>query len=113
VRLDQVDEEEERLRRLGPAEAPVFRLKNYYRYHFQLQTASSAALGSAATGAKPKPINKTPINNPKNGNWYFISAPFQFDETAARIMAVVNIFIYPSFNAHNHALLHRFLKSNR
>ena len=32
------------LRLLGPAEAPIFRLKNYYRFHFQLQSPSSAAL---------------------------------------------------------------------
>jgi primosomal protein N' (replication factor Y) len=32
------------IRLLGPAEAPVFRLKNYYRFHFQLQSASPAAL---------------------------------------------------------------------
>ncbi|HLJ91850.1 MAG TPA: primosomal protein N' [Gemmataceae bacterium] len=32
------------LRLLGPAEAPVFRLKGYYRFHFQLQSASAAAL---------------------------------------------------------------------
>src|SRR5205823_9089384 len=32
------------IRLLGPAEAPVFRLKNYYRFHFQLQSASAAAL---------------------------------------------------------------------
>jgi primosomal protein N' (replication factor Y) len=32
------------VRILGPAEAPVFRLKGYYRYHFQLQSASAAAL---------------------------------------------------------------------
>jgi len=32
------------LRLLGPAEAPVFRLKGYYRFHFQLQSASSAYL---------------------------------------------------------------------
>ena len=32
------------VRILGPAEAPVFRLKGYYRYHFQLQSASPAAL---------------------------------------------------------------------
>jgi primosomal protein N' (replication factor Y) len=32
------------IRILGPAEAPVFRLKGYYRYHFQLQSASAAAL---------------------------------------------------------------------
>ena len=29
---------------LGPAEAPVFRLKGYYRYHFQLQSPSAAQL---------------------------------------------------------------------
>jgi primosomal protein N' (replication factor Y) len=32
------------VRLLGPAEAPVFRLKGYYRYHFQLQSPSAAAL---------------------------------------------------------------------
>ena len=32
------------VRLLGPAEAPVFRLKGYYRFHFQLQSASAAAL---------------------------------------------------------------------
>jgi primosomal protein N' (replication factor Y) len=32
------------VRILGPAEAPVFRLKGYYRFHFQLQSASAAAL---------------------------------------------------------------------
>jgi primosomal protein N' (replication factor Y) len=32
------------VRLLGPAEAPVFRLKGYYRFHFQLQSSSSAAL---------------------------------------------------------------------
>jgi primosomal protein N' (replication factor Y) len=32
------------VRLLGPAEAPVFRLKGYYRYHFQLQSPSSATL---------------------------------------------------------------------
>ena len=32
------------LRVLGPAEAPVYRLKNHYRFHFQLQSASSGFL---------------------------------------------------------------------
>lgn len=32
------------VRLLGPAEAPVFRLKDYYRYHFQLQSPSPATL---------------------------------------------------------------------
>src|SRR2546423_15494959 len=32
------------VRLLGPAEAPVFRLKDYYRYHFQLQSPSPAVL---------------------------------------------------------------------
>src|SRR5205823_1980198 len=32
------------LRLLGPAEAPVFRLKDYFRYHFQLQSASPGEL---------------------------------------------------------------------
>ncbi|HVS35727.1 MAG TPA: primosomal protein N' [Gemmataceae bacterium] len=32
------------VRLLGPAEAPVFRLKGYFRYHFQLQSPSAATL---------------------------------------------------------------------
>ncbi|GIW78913.1 MAG: primosomal protein N' [Gemmatales bacterium] len=32
------------IRLLGPAEAPVFRLKNFFRYHFQLQSSSPGAL---------------------------------------------------------------------
>src|ERR1019366_2028776 len=32
------------LRLLGPAEAAVFRLKGYFRFHFQLHSASSATL---------------------------------------------------------------------
>jgi primosomal protein N' (replication factor Y) len=32
------------VRLLGPAEAPVFRLKGFYRFHFQLQSPSSATL---------------------------------------------------------------------
>jgi primosomal protein N' (replication factor Y) len=32
------------VRLLGPAECPVFRLKNYFRFHFQLQSASSQTL---------------------------------------------------------------------
>src|SRR5262249_38278189 len=32
------------IRLLGPAEAPVFRLNGYYRFHFQLQSPSAAAL---------------------------------------------------------------------
>jgi primosomal protein N' (replication factor Y) len=32
------------VRLLGPAEAPVFRLKGYCRYHFQLQSPSAASL---------------------------------------------------------------------
>src|SRR5262245_31952393 len=33
-----------RVRVLGPAECPVFRLKNFFRFHFQVQSASAAAL---------------------------------------------------------------------
>jgi primosomal protein N' (replication factor Y) len=32
------------VRLLGPAECPVFRLNGYYRFHFQLQSASSQRL---------------------------------------------------------------------
>ncbi len=41
------------VRLLGPAEAPVFRLKGYYRYHFQLQSASSAALHEVLRAVLP------------------------------------------------------------
>ena len=39
-----VEAGESRARLLGPAEAPVFRLKGFHRFHFQLQSASPAAL---------------------------------------------------------------------
>jgi primosomal protein N' (replication factor Y) len=32
------------VRLLGPAEAPIYRLKGYYRHHFQLQSGSASAL---------------------------------------------------------------------
>jgi primosomal protein N' (replication factor Y) (superfamily II helicase) len=38
------NEPAQELRILGPAEAPLFRLKNVYRFHFQLQSSSSAYL---------------------------------------------------------------------
>jgi primosomal protein N' (replication factor Y) len=42
---------------LGPAECPVFRLNNFYRFHFQLQSDSSAllhdVLRNVLTVAKP------------------------------------------------------------
>ncbi len=41
------------VRILGPAEAPVFRLKGYYRYHFQLQSASAAALHQLLRAVAP------------------------------------------------------------
>jgi primosomal protein N' (replication factor Y) (superfamily II helicase) len=41
------------VRLLGPAEAPVFRLKGYYRYHFQLQSPSAATLHQALRAVLP------------------------------------------------------------
>src|SRR5205823_2852537 len=41
------------LRILGPAEAPVFRLKGYYRFHFQLQSPSSAFLHKVLRAVVP------------------------------------------------------------
>jgi primosomal protein N' (replication factor Y) len=38
------------LRLLGPAEAPLFRLKGYFRYHFQIQSTSAAALHALLRG---------------------------------------------------------------
>jgi primosomal protein N' (replication factor Y) len=41
------------LRLLGPAECPVFRLKGYYRFHFQLQSSSSAFLHQVLRAVVP------------------------------------------------------------
>jgi primosomal protein N' (replication factor Y) len=43
-RLTAPDGAPAEVRLLGPAEAPVFRLKGYYRFHFQLQSPSPGAL---------------------------------------------------------------------
>jgi primosomal protein N' (replication factor Y) len=44
VALDKLRSEQAGLRLLGPAEAPVFRLKGYFRFHFQLQSPSSGTM---------------------------------------------------------------------
>jgi primosomal protein N' (replication factor Y) len=41
------------VRMLGPAEAPVFRLKGYYRFHFQLQSPSPGLLHQVLRGVLP------------------------------------------------------------
>jgi primosomal protein N' (replication factor Y) (superfamily II helicase) len=41
------------VRVLGPAEAPVYRLKGYYRYHFQLQSPSAGALHQVLRAVLP------------------------------------------------------------
>jgi primosomal protein N' (replication factor Y) len=41
------------VRLLGPAEAPVFRLKGFFRYHFQLQSASPGALHQVLRAVLP------------------------------------------------------------
>ena len=41
------------VRLLGPAEAPVFRLKGYHRFHFQLQSASAASLHQVLRAVVP------------------------------------------------------------
>lgn len=41
------------VRILGPAEAPVHRLKGYFRYHFQLQSPSPAALHELVRAVAP------------------------------------------------------------
>jgi primosomal protein N' (replication factor Y) len=41
------------VRLLGPAEAPIFRLKGYYRFHFQLQSSSAAALHQVLRSVLP------------------------------------------------------------
>lgn len=42
--MRRADRQSPGLRLLGPAEAPVYRLAGYYRYHFQLQSASPRLL---------------------------------------------------------------------
>jgi primosomal protein N' (replication factor Y) len=41
------------MRLLGPAEAPIFRLKGYYRFHFQLQSPSAGTLHRLLRGVLP------------------------------------------------------------
>ncbi|HMF18214.1 MAG TPA: primosomal protein N', partial [Gemmataceae bacterium] len=50
--LERLKESEE-VRLLGPAEAPVFRLKGFFRFHFQLQSPSSAVLHQVLRGVVP------------------------------------------------------------
>ncbi|MFN4258135.1 MAG: primosomal protein N' [Gemmataceae bacterium] len=51
------------LRLLGPAEAPVFRLKGYYRYHFQLQSPSAGLLHQLLRRVLPT------VRPPSNVEW--------------------------------------------
>ncbi len=44
VEFERLQENAGALRLLGPAECPVFRLKGYFRFHFQLQSPNSATL---------------------------------------------------------------------
>ncbi|MBM4071117.1 MAG: primosomal protein N' [Planctomycetes bacterium] len=44
VALERLPENNEGVRLLGPAEASIFRLKGYYRFHFQVQSPSPALL---------------------------------------------------------------------
>jgi primosomal protein N' (replication factor Y) len=41
------------VRMLGPAEAPIFRLKGYFRYHFQMQSASAGMLHQVLRAVLP------------------------------------------------------------
>jgi primosomal protein N' (replication factor Y) len=41
------------VRLLGPAEAPVFRLKGYHRFHYQLQSPSPATLHKLLRAVMP------------------------------------------------------------
>lgn len=51
--LAKQGEEVRNIRLLGPAEAPVFRLKDYYRYHFQLQSPSPGELHRLIREVRP------------------------------------------------------------
>jgi primosomal protein N' (replication factor Y) len=52
-RLTGTDGAPAEVRLLGPAEAPVFRLKGYYRFHFQLQSPSPGTLHQLLRGVLP------------------------------------------------------------
>ena len=56
---------------LGPAEAPVFRLKGYYRYHFQLQSASPGLLHQVLRSVLPV------LRPPSNVEFSLDIDPFQ------------------------------------
>ena len=49
------------IRLLGPAEAPIFRLKGEYRYHFQLQSPSPGALHKLLRSVMPTLTTPTGI----------------------------------------------------
>jgi primosomal protein N' (replication factor Y) len=53
IGLERLPENSEGVRLLGPAEAPIFRLKNYYRFHFQVQSPSSALLHQVLRSVVP------------------------------------------------------------
>lgn len=53
VVLERLPENSEGVRLLGPAEASIFRLKGYYRFHFQLQSPSSALLHQVLRNVVP------------------------------------------------------------
>ena len=51
--LERLKDPGQEVRLLGPAEAPVFRLKGFFRFHFQLQSPSSATLHQVLRGVVP------------------------------------------------------------
>jgi primosomal protein N' (replication factor Y) len=59
------------VRLLGPAEAPVFRLKGYYRYHFQLRSSSAGTLHQVLRAVLPT------LRPPSNVEFSLDVDPFQ------------------------------------
>ncbi len=53
IGLERLPADSPGVRLLGPAEAPVFRLKGFYRFHFQLQSGSSALLHQVLRSVVP------------------------------------------------------------
>jgi primosomal protein N' (replication factor Y) len=53
IALERLKDPAQEVRLLGPAEAPVFRLKGFFRFHFQLQSPSSATLHHVLRGVVP------------------------------------------------------------
>ena len=78
------------VRVLGPAECPVFKLQDYYRFHFQLQAENSgvlhAVLREVLTVAKPPSLACGPswLTWTTLPSWMLVRAPTRMKLTSPR-----------------------------